>query len=212
MTSEEEDLDGFFFKIKQLLERKSGLYWHTKLFDRYMEQNINPWGLRVQVFPKVRDPTPEFQTKWEKVLTKCSEGLMDLLKEHHQNELREIQSELVALDIKSTKLKSNKGYDTRKRELGDYMERFNRNLIQNKLKKFEKYLRAFQLGRTYRWQQNYVGNRPRSRFTRTEAPLIDSLVPLGVRPMGPTPMLSLFGVMQHMKHSHNTTPRGLVKK
>lgn len=76
-------------------------------FDRYMEHNINPWGLRVQVFPNIRDPNPEFKTKWEKILNKCSEGLMDLLKEHHHDELSKIQKELAELEIKSTKLKTN---------------------------------------------------------------------------------------------------------
>lgn len=136
LSSEEEDLDGFIFKTRQLLERKSRLYWHTKFFDRYLENNINPWGLRVQVFPNIRDPNTEFKTKWEKILNKCSEGLMDLLKENHLNDIGEIQKELDILSMKSNNFKTNESFDLRNKELNDYMERFNKNLIQNKLKKF----------------------------------------------------------------------------
>lgn len=86
-TNEEEDIDGFFDRTKHLLERKSRLYSHIRFFDRYSECKINLWGLRVQIFPNIKEPSPEFKSRWENSLQKCPEGMMDLLREHHRKEL-----------------------------------------------------------------------------------------------------------------------------
>lgn len=119
-------------------------------------------------FPNIRDPSPEFKANWEGVLNKCSEGLMDLLRGHHQLELIEIQKELDALEIKSKKLQGQDGFELRNKDLADYIERFNKNFIQNKSKKFDKDNRAFSQGRAYHWQQNTYNRRFQSRPNRGE--------------------------------------------
>lgn len=59
---------------------------------------------------------------------------------------------------------------SKNKELNDYMERFNKNLIQNKLKKFDKDLRAFREGRAYRWHHTPGNFRSRPRYTKSDAP------------------------------------------
>lgn len=143
LSTEEEDLDGFFFKTKLLLERKSRLFWHNRFFERYIEHNINPWGLRVQIFPNIRETSPEFKSKWEGIRIKCSEGLMELLREHHLVELSDTNKELDELEKRSSKLKVLEGFSLRNDALGTHMEGFHKRLIQSKNKKFDKNVRAF---------------------------------------------------------------------
>lgn len=170
LSSEEEDLEGFINKTRQLLEKKSRLYWHSKFFDRYRDNNINPWGLRVQVFPNIRDPSSDFKRKWEKVLIRCSDGLMELLLEHHLHDIEEIQKELDVLSMKSNHFKTNETFESRNKDLNDHMEKFNKHLIQSKLKKFDKDLRAFKEGRAYSWYNTSGNFRSRTRLFRNDIP------------------------------------------
>lgn len=57
----------------------------------YEQNNINPWGLRTQVFPNVRDPSNEFKLRWEANLEKCMEGMLMLMREQHGKELAEVK-------------------------------------------------------------------------------------------------------------------------
>lgn len=41
-VNEEDDLDESFIRIKNLLERKSKLYWHIRFFNKYEDHKINP--------------------------------------------------------------------------------------------------------------------------------------------------------------------------
>lgn len=162
--NEEEDLENFFYRTKNLLERKSRLLGHIRFFDRYAECKANPWGLRVQIFPNIRDPSPEFKIRWENVRHKCSEGMMDLLKEQHRKDLSDVNKELEDLFNKSIKLEGLEGFKTRDEARGLYMESFNKNLITSKNKKFEKDLRVFQHGRAYHW--NYKNSVVDLKMTR----------------------------------------------
>lgn len=93
---------------------------------------------------------------------------MDLLKEHHLNELTEINKELDELDKKSSKIKTMDGFDLRDGALGTHMEKFNKNLIHSKNKKFDKEARAFHMERAYRWNQGNLGSRPRMKSMRDD--------------------------------------------
>lgn len=44
-------ISSLFHKLTKVLEKKSVLFWHTKSFDRYISEQISPFGLCVHYFP-----------------------------------------------------------------------------------------------------------------------------------------------------------------
>lgn len=131
---------------------------------------------------------------------------MDLLRDHHQNDLVEIHRELKEVEKKSQKLKSKDSFDLRNKELGEYMERLNKNLTQSKNKKYEKDARAFHMGRAYRWQQWNLGNRSRHKYTRAEASSDHQLSTSGSETDGSSSDV-LFTQSHAAHHSKNTTKK-----
>lgn len=43
----EADVDTYFLGLQRLVERKTRLFWHKELFDKYVLNQIIPWGLRI---------------------------------------------------------------------------------------------------------------------------------------------------------------------
>lgn len=100
--------------------------------------------------------------------------MMDLLKEHHLAELREVNNELAELSSQSLKLKKNEAFPDRDSALNLYMERFNRNLISNKNKKLEKDRKAFQYGKAYRWGSRSKKERASDQYATSSGTETDS--------------------------------------
>lgn len=103
------ELDEIFNSVKLLLERKSNVYWHTAYLEKYIDESIVPFGLRLRFFPHFKKPSEGFKTKWENTLTGCSMVLMTLLIEEHKEELKAIDLELQPLITKIATLENPEG-------------------------------------------------------------------------------------------------------
>lgn len=60
----EMDIIAFSNTLRNLLEKKSNNVWHQKYFNKYLEESINPMGLRIQIFPTLRNINPTLKKKW----------------------------------------------------------------------------------------------------------------------------------------------------
>lgn len=49
----ETQMSSLFQKLGCILEKKLALFWHTKSFDRYVRELINPYMLCIQIFPNI---------------------------------------------------------------------------------------------------------------------------------------------------------------
>lgn len=49
----ELEIEVLIHKLKQALERKSNLFWQVKFLEQYIKEDLNPQGLRIQVFPNL---------------------------------------------------------------------------------------------------------------------------------------------------------------
>lgn len=65
--------------MKKLLEKKSVNFWHKRYLEPYVEKQIVPFGLGVEIFPLFGNLTPEFKLVWEKILMGCSFKMMQAL-------------------------------------------------------------------------------------------------------------------------------------
>lgn len=52
-----------FSTLNQILEKKSLLHWHIKSFQDYITKNLNPFGLRIQIFPTFDNIDSSFKAK-----------------------------------------------------------------------------------------------------------------------------------------------------
>lgn len=43
------ELNDIFFSLKKLLERKTNIHWHTVYLEKYITENIVPFGLRLDL-------------------------------------------------------------------------------------------------------------------------------------------------------------------
>lgn len=87
-------LNDAFFSLQKLLERKSMVFWHMRSLERYILAQIRPFGLRIQLFPNIRNIGDEFKQKWKKSLQNCSAQLMSLLVEEYRQELGGIDDDI----------------------------------------------------------------------------------------------------------------------
>lgn len=45
------EMNSLFLQLKTLVENKVSLFWQVKNFEHYIQEDINPFGLRVPIFP-----------------------------------------------------------------------------------------------------------------------------------------------------------------
>lgn len=86
----ESELRFTFLSLTHTVQKKASLFWHIKSFEDYLKIDINPFGLRVQIFPSFERIEPEFKVAWEKVLKQCSANLMNLLIQEYRRKITEL--------------------------------------------------------------------------------------------------------------------------
>lgn len=137
-------LDEIYNSVKILLERKTNVYWHTTYLEKYIEESIVPFGLRLRLLPHFKKPSETFKAKWENTLTGCSMALMALLIDEHKEELKAIDLELQSLAItKISSLENTDGIALKEKEISEFLENSSRELITKKEKKLFRDQKAF---------------------------------------------------------------------
>lgn len=43
----EVDIYRYFLRLQRLVEKKTRMFWHRDYFDKYIENNMVPWGLHI---------------------------------------------------------------------------------------------------------------------------------------------------------------------
>lgn len=149
----EIELNNFFFSLRELLQKKSTIYWHAMFLEDYIMENMAPYGLRLQLFPNLRDIKEDFKRKWESVLNACSKELMKLLIGEYQSQELDIENDITKLTNTVQHLTKTKEYEIKYKELDANLEKFNRDLISKKEKKMNRDRKAYRNGRAYTWTQ-----------------------------------------------------------
>lgn len=81
----------FLDRMFNLLKRKSHLHWHIQYFESYIREKVCPLGLRIQIFPTLKDPSPDLKKSWEDILTNCSVELMKQLTTQNRSDMTGIE-------------------------------------------------------------------------------------------------------------------------
>lgn len=104
------DLSSLFFSLTKVLEKKSALHWHIQSQERYIREDINPIGLRIQIFPILDNITKDLKNNWEIKLNDRSKNLMLLLQNEYQQQLEIMDIEIGSLYARLAPLKNHEEY------------------------------------------------------------------------------------------------------
>lgn len=110
------------------MEKKSALFWHIRSFQDYIKEKINPFGLRVQIFPTLEDMNPEFKTKWKAVLQACSSSLMELFIAEYNQRSVALDVEIISTCKKLQVFKTHKSIPDKEIKLKTHLETFNKDI------------------------------------------------------------------------------------
>lgn len=72
----ELEIEVLIHKLRQALERKSNLFWQVNFLEQYIKEDLNPQGLRIQVFLIFWDIKKLFKKKCEASLQECTAKMM----------------------------------------------------------------------------------------------------------------------------------------
>lgn len=167
-TEQEIGINQYMAKLKRVLKKKANLHWHIEFLHKYVRENINPLGLRIQLYPSFQVTSPEFKLKWENILTQCSLELMKLLILHYQTELNTLDQEIFLLQTSNEIIREHTLFSKRVQETKDYITKITKDIIYKKQNKLSKDRLAFSEGFAYHWQNalQRKGSRNYHRVTK----------------------------------------------
>lgn len=80
--------------MNNLYEHKSGVWWNIDFFSRYLNEQIYPRGLQIQIFPLICEITNDFSKKLEDNVQQCTRNMIVLLMNFYEEQLKNIDKEL----------------------------------------------------------------------------------------------------------------------
>lgn len=159
------ELDKYFIRLQRLLEKKVRVYWHKTYFEKYVENQIVPRGLRIQIFPNIKKITDPLKKAWEDNLQMCSFNMIRTLCE-------EYDKELAVLDVSINEWLADRAADVassrfaqRERDLRAHLKEYTIDIINAKENKFLRDKLAHTNGYAYRWD----GNIPKKPSTKSNS-------------------------------------------
>ncbi|XP_056427508.1 uncharacterized protein LOC130368175 [Hyla sarda] len=140
-------------KLKNLLYKRTKLWWNKNFLENYLSKGIIPQGLRVQVFPSYPVDDPIFKNKWEEHANKCSRGFMKLLVLANSSSLNDLEKEIEVLQNDIKKNLSSAELEKVNIELEQQYLKWETEISAMKKKKYQRDNMDVQQNRVYRWRQ-----------------------------------------------------------
>ncbi|CAJ0950878.1 unnamed protein product [Ranitomeya imitator] len=97
--TEASDIKDLKANIKNLLKKRTKVWWNKVSLETYLQKDIIPRGLRVQIYPTAECDSL-FTNKWEDTLSRCSRTLLELLIGADKKKLECVEGEIDALRTK----------------------------------------------------------------------------------------------------------------
>lgn len=132
------------------------LWWNIRSLEEYLKVSIIPRGLRIQIFP-AWEVDPNFKKLWETGLTQCSRILINLLLEHDRDLVDKTKIQITNLELKLSKFDPGTQIDPFQKRLKESLDKFEKDIIEGKKKKFSRDKGDYEKQSAYRWRHS--GNR-----------------------------------------------------
>ncbi|XP_056376233.1 uncharacterized protein LOC130273443 [Hyla sarda] len=138
--------------LRNLLQKRSRVWWNKITLKKYLAHGLIPRGLRVQVFPSFPVTNDSFKEKWEAACTTCSRVFLQLLVGHNLRTLQYMEPEIEELSSKIRTDLSIEEFNQWNQELDTWFKDWESKIESTKIKKFQRDLQDLQLNRMYRWK------------------------------------------------------------
>ncbi|XP_073428224.1 uncharacterized protein [Dendrobates tinctorius] len=158
-----KDIQEVALKFKELLRKRTRIWWNHEFLDQYIRKDLIPRGLRIQVFPSFPVLDETFKNKWESLTNECSKGFMVLLKQLNHDSLVAIEAEIDELQSILQKEMSNDALKKLNDQIDADLQKWAQEIQTNKAKKFKRDIQDKTLSRVYRWQDPSGRSRPKFR-------------------------------------------------
>lgn len=146
---------------ERVLRKQIAHELHCSTLSEYYKCSRIPRGLRSHLRPTLFSDNPEFCTKFEGILNKCSSDLILLTVEFLQKALEEQTAKIKTIEEQLIATTPVEEWDKIKEKTEKMMTDHRKNIEMFKRQKFLRDAEDYRLNRVYRWQdpQFYGGNR-----------------------------------------------------
>lgn len=166
-------------QLEGLKRKEASLALHASTLTEYVKVQRIPRGLRSPLMPMLLKEDMEFKTKWLALCNRHSLDLMLLTIKHLHSAIQHTKAEMEKVDLEFKSATTLVDYKRAHDELKTNVDKMKQQIMQTKLKKFERDTRDYQYDRVYTWSEERAENRRqfnRKRFTKdgTDRSMSDS--------------------------------------
>ncbi|OCT91367.1 hypothetical protein XELAEV_18014420mg [Xenopus laevis] len=156
--------------FKRCLFREIRAWWDVATLEKYLQLKMVPRGLRIKKFPTFTTEDKDFTTKWNLILTDCSNNLIQLLIDYKKETLVKAKAEMELTRSELLKVATEEKYLELDQSLNLKLKKEEDLIIVRKVKKFDRDRRDYDEGHVYtkRQPRYYQFRGPRSILKRTQ--------------------------------------------
>lgn len=137
-------------KLEKLIFREMKIWWDQTTLKSYIERKMVPRGLRLKKSTTFPYP-PEFQIKWDDILSKCSMELMTLIIQQEELQLADIQKDITSLQESTSKIISEQDFDDWNKNINIKLEETEDYIINVKESKLKRDQEDYDNHKVYTW-------------------------------------------------------------
>lgn len=140
-------------KLEQLRKKEINLTLHASTLTEYLKMQRIPRGLRCSLTPILLKDDTEYQNRWYALCNRHSLDLMLLTVKHLQGAINKTQDEInvVIPEIKNSSTPAE--FDKLQEEISTNIRKMREQLMQTKIKKFERDTKDYLFNRVYTWAE-----------------------------------------------------------
>lgn len=150
-TTNEPNITNYPKQLEQLKKKEANLFLHASTLTEYIKVKRIPRGLRSTLMPMLLKNDTTYQQKWLALCNRHSLDLMLLTVQHLHQAVQSVKEEIATLDIEFKNSSPATDYNRTHDELKINIDKLRDQLMQNKLRKFERDMHDYQQDRVYTW-------------------------------------------------------------
>ncbi|KAM4033884.1 uncharacterized protein ACNLHF_015754 [Anomaloglossus baeobatrachus] len=156
-------------RYRNVLHKKTKIWWTSNSLERYCEQEIIPRGLRIHLYPSFDLEQEDLILRWQKAAAKCSFEFMKIINEKNKITLLKLEEEIKELEEGLQKDLSKDDLQELFASLDKDFERWEKEISTDKLKKYQRDIQDFESKKIYKWQIKKESKMATSRFASNQS-------------------------------------------
>ncbi|XP_069606173.1 uncharacterized protein [Ranitomeya imitator] len=137
--------------FKNLLNRRTRIWWNRIFLESYISRNLIPRGLRIQIFPSFPVNDAVLRTRWEAACHTCSLTFMTILVDMNSKSINDLGLEIDEIYKKLQTECTQDEFDNFKKEIDTSCDEWEKDISAKKNKKFQRDLQDRNDNKLYRW-------------------------------------------------------------